>query len=467
MINLPLNYRTYVSPIAWLTPELLARQLDEFHFGYFFNIARTFEAIEQRDDVLKGVIAKRKKSPARLPWQIRIIESSTHPLTPSQEGEYDSGVSPQAPSTSGFRPACLPPRSGASDGVGSSRGSSVHGDVQALAQKSAVEKLLQTLDVRSATDKNLRGSLPLFIEQMMDCVGKKYSCHELRFQSAPDGTPGAVLQFVPLWFFENKEYALKFVDQDGAPHPIDPRDWIIAIGDGLMEASSIAYLYKHMPMRDWLTYCQRNATPGVKGITDALPGTPEWDAAKTAVETFGAEFSALLSRGADIQAIDLTSRGQLPYAALVQRMDQAMIALWRGADMTTMSTRSSVGASLQKDEKDLVAEYDTYFVADVINTQLIAPFIRHLYGPAEPVRVSFSLQLPAQLDREIAVFTLLKTLNMPIPQETLYERLGLPMPAETLSTPSAPAETEISKTEDQQPTSTELTKQIEASETLL
>lgn len=386
MITLPHSVRMHISPLANLTPQSLSRQLDEFSSGYFSNIARTWEAIEQRDDILKAVSAKRKKAPARLPWQLTSDDASP----------------------------------------------------EALAQKSAVETMLKNLQVGAAHDRTVRGGLPLLIEMLMDAVGKRYSCLELRFQRAFDGQCGAQLQFVPLWHFERKDAQLMFAPDADTRVPVDPAQWIVAVGDGLMEASSIAYLYKHLPLRDWLIYCERNGMPGVKGTTDAQPGTPEWENARRAVEEFGAEFSALLTRGASLEAIDLSTKGTLPYPALVERMDQAIVALWRGSDLTTISA-DGTGASLQKGESALIEEHDASWTAEVLNTQLIAPFVRFAFGPAQTPLVRINLQPPAQLDREIAIFTLLKELNLPIPAHALYERLGLEQPplASTQNTTSA------------------------------
>lgn len=375
MITLPSSARMFASPLANLTPQSLSRQLDEFGAGYFSNIARTWEAIEQRDDILKGVASKRKKAPARLPWQVTTLENSP----------------------------------------------------DALAQKSAVENMLGNMTVVAAHERNLRGGLPLLIEMLMDAVGKRYSCLEYRFITSFDGSVNAELQFVPLWFFERKDGALHFLPAADKSVPLSPEQWLIAVGDGLMEASSIAYLYKHLPLRDWLIYCERNGMPGVKGTTDALPGTPEWENAKRAVEEFGAEFSALLTRGASLEAIDLSTKGTLPYPALVERMDQAIVALWRGSDLTTISAKGS-GASLQKNETALIEEHDANFVSDTLNTQLISPFVRFAFGPGQKPLVRFNIQPPAQLEREIAIFSLLKELNLEIPAGSLYERLGLEQP---------------------------------------
>ncbi len=54
--------RSTWNPIRSLTPENLSRMLDAFHAGHLRTAALVWEAIEHRDDLLQGVISKRKKS---------------------------------------------------------------------------------------------------------------------------------------------------------------------------------------------------------------------------------------------------------------------------------------------------------------------------------------------------------------------------------------------------------------------
>jgi hypothetical protein len=83
--------------------------------------------------------------------------------------------------------------------------------------------------------------------------------------------------------------------------------------------------------------------PGVKGITDAVPNTEQCEAARDTVEDFGAEFNALMSKGTDIEAIDFSTRGELSYPKLIDRMNRAIAAFWRGSDLTTLSRTRGTG----------------------------------------------------------------------------------------------------------------------------
>ncbi|MDR1456451.1 MAG: DUF935 domain-containing protein [Puniceicoccales bacterium] len=372
------------NPIRLLTAETLTRQLDAFHRGELWPAALLWDAIERRDDLLKGVAAKRKKAVARLPWTILTTDDSA----------------------------------------------------EARQQQEALRFFYNNLRCTGAIDRNERGSFALLVKQMMDAVGKKYAVHEIVYQihgnCFTDGCARALIsaefRFVPLWYFENYTGLLRFLPGDMAREGISLEEgaWLVTVGDGLMEACSIAYLFKHLPLRDWLIYCDRNGMPGVKGVTDAVPGTPQWEMAKQAVEAFGAEFNALMSTGSDLQAIDLTSRGVLPYPALVDRMDRAMAALWCGSDLSTMSRGNGVGASMQAGGQNLLEQDDAAIISEVLNEQVDRYVLNYLFGDA-PVKAYLSLQ-STQSDNflwDLELYERLAKLGVQIPANDLCEHFGV------------------------------------------
>src|SRR5690349_7751252 len=62
--------RSRFNPLTNLGPDTLARFLDAFEAGYLREAVNVWEALEQRDDLLRAVIAKRKKAVARHGWTI-------------------------------------------------------------------------------------------------------------------------------------------------------------------------------------------------------------------------------------------------------------------------------------------------------------------------------------------------------------------------------------------------------------
>lgn len=334
--------RARFNPISQLNPEMLTLTLNRFHAGDVRQAALLWESIEQRDDLIKSVATKRKKSPARYGWEIELLEDSA----------------------------------------------------RARRHQRALHDFYRSIRVTSVADRNEQGGFSLLVRQMMDCIGKRYAVHEIIWEpqvSAVSGEPSlrATFQFVPLWHFENRSGRLRYLQSDTATSGIELEEggWLISCGDGLMEASSIAYLFKHLPLRDWLVYCERNGMPGVRGVTDALPGSPEWDSAAEAVRSFGAEFHALMGSGTQIEAIDLSSNGPLPYPQLVERMDKAIATLWRGSSMGSV-TDEGTGISLQLKETEILEREDVVHLSGILATQVDPWVTRHLFNEEPLARIN-------------------------------------------------------------------------------
>ncbi|MDY6069186.1 MAG: DUF935 family protein [Opitutales bacterium] len=338
------NLRNGFNPIRNLRPETLANALDSFSFGILAPAAKIFGAILERDDLISALALKRKKAVSRLDYEI------------------------------------------------------VKKDFSEKAQQHAkiLADFYGSLRAKSVVDANLSGSLRLLISQMMDAVAMKYSVHKIAY-GCKNGIVCATFTQYPLWLFENKSGRLRLlknpndISQDGTP--LNGNEWMTTCGDGLMTASSIAYIFKQLPLKDWLVYCERNGMPGIKAKTDAYPGSPQWEAACKAVSDFGAEFSAVLSQGTDIDAIDISTSGELPYKALIERIDKTLCSLWRGADLSTMSNKDSSGASLQWYESSLLEEDDVSNINETLNENVDKTVIRLALGDEEPL-AKFKLKLP-------------------------------------------------------------------------
>ena len=335
--------RARFNPIRNLRPETLSQALEAFESGRLSAAARMFEAMLKRDDMLCGLNLKRKKSVSRLESEIVLLEDS--------------------------------PR--------------------AMEHRDALKNFYGSVQAGSFCDGNLRGGLRTLISQMMDCVAFKYSIHKINFYPK-DGGVGAEFTQYPLWLFENTAGRLRILENEFQTSPgreLDENQWLFTCGDGLMFASSIAYMFKQLPLKDWLIYCERNGMPGIKAKTDAFPGTPEWEAACDAVRDFGAEFHAVLSEGTNIDAIDVSTSGELPYPALIERVDRMLTALWRGSDLSTLSGSNRVGASVQWYEETLIEEDDASNISDTLNRQVDAQVIKMALGDETPL-AKFRLKLP-------------------------------------------------------------------------
>ncbi len=223
------SLRARFNPLPSLTPQLLASYLDSFRLGFFRNTALTWDAMERRDYKLQAVAPKRKKAVSRHGWEILTLNDS---------------------------PA-------------------------AQQQKLALEYFYNHLTATTALEENETGGLALLIRQMMDAVGKRYAVHEIVWQPGA-GTPSpaagsftpsltATFRFCPLWWFEGTRGRLRFLSSEFAIYGDDmaPGGWLVTVGDGIMEACSVAYVFKHLPLRAWLNYSEKFGTPGILGQTDA------------------------------------------------------------------------------------------------------------------------------------------------------------------------------------------------------
>ena len=60
-----MSIRTRFDPLPSLNPRLLVRYLQQFEFGYLDLAARTWDAMERRDDRLSSVVPKAKSALSR------------------------------------------------------------------------------------------------------------------------------------------------------------------------------------------------------------------------------------------------------------------------------------------------------------------------------------------------------------------------------------------------------------------
>lgn len=389
------SIQTLFNPIRNLTPAILANQIESFETGHLRSFALTMARIADRDDILKSVIPKREKAVSRHGWEIITMEESA----------------------------------------------------EADRQKVILDFFYNNISVTSAVDGNERGGFSLLVRQMMDAIGKRYAVHEIIWQPSVGGLT-AQFKHVPLWFFENRTGKLRYLESEGSLFgiPLEDAEWMTTKGDGLMIASSIAYIFKHIPLKDWLIYSERHGMPGIQGKTDATEGSKEWNDLVAAVANFGVDFGIVTNRNVDLEQIDMTAKGNIPYPPLVERMDRAMSAMWRGADLSTMSsgTGQGTGASLQGKEAEILESDDAELLSGVLNEQVDPHVIRFAMG-SDNVLAFIKLKTATRQDvkQDIDIDTFLASIGVPISVNDILARYNRPVPGddETLVTPPTPVPT--------------------------
>lgn len=110
-----------------------------------------------------------------------------------------------------------------------------------------LEDFYNNISWSSACDKHQIGGFSRLVEAMLDCVGKKYSVHEIIWKPIPQQRKlRAEFKFVPLYFFENTIGELRLLRSPMSitGDELKAGKWLVtAANKPLMKACSVYYLF--------------------------------------------------------------------------------------------------------------------------------------------------------------------------------------------------------------------------------
>lgn len=398
-INLSVRLRW--NPIRGLTPDRLTSYMEQWRFGQFRQLGMTFEAMERRDYQIKIDRPKRLKSVARLGYDILTLEN------------IDPGMKPLAEE-----------------------------------QKAFLQYFYDHLSTQVAINPDEEGGLSSLLRQMMDAVGKYYSVHEIIWQPQNDGNLTAKMLHVPVWWVEGSRGKLRWLDSEFQIYgrDMDPGEWLITCGDGIMEACSILYIFKHLPLKSWIAYLDKFGLPGIHVKTDAQLGSREWNQAVEAAQQFATDYAAITNRQVELNLIEAKasagSGGGL-FDTLVEKLDRAITQLWRGADLGTSARKDATGASLQQDETEILLNDDNKLLEETLALKLSKYALAWKFGPDTPALVYLKLRTnPRQITAvDIQTDQFLLSAGVPLGIDATLERYNRPRPRESeelLEKPQAP-----------------------------
>ncbi len=250
---------------------------------------------------------------------------------------------------------------------------------------------------------------------------------------------------MPLWFFEARTGKLRYIEQpygyDGVA--LDPGAWMVSVGQGLMRACSVAWMFKRLSLNDWVGYCDKFGFPGIHGKTDAAKGTAEWTDMVDAVAAFANDWSAVTNRAAEISLIEAKGAGTIPFPPLVERMDRALATLWRGGDLSTMSKGDGVGSNSQTGESDIIEQDDAQWVSEQLRLKLDRLVLDYTFGEGTPALAYVKVLTSAKenITQDLAIDAFLVANGHPISQKQVAERYNRPLPDAAdalLKAPAAP-----------------------------
>lgn len=398
------------NPLPYLKPEMLSGALDAFEHGRIREAVLLWEKMAERDDVLLSVKPKREKDVSQLDMQVVV--------------EPDSGP---------------------------------EGD----AHQEVLKRFWKSVRATNAYDRNERGKFRRLIKQMMSASSFRYAVHHIIWDPQPNGELRATFEFVPLWLFENTTGKLRYLETPGATHGKDLADgeWMVTTGDGLMIACSIGYLAKRSAFNDWLIFSEKFSVPGVLGRTSAAAGTPEATAMEEATQAFGHDWCAVITGddGTHAEPIKIIQAegnpAGMPMPAVIERVDRRMAALYRGADLSSMSSGPSgegTGASLQEKETDILRRDDAETIAETLE-EISRLVIEWYFGTGVEPLARVELVVPVSEDAT-SVVTAAGTLadrGAKVSASALMERLNLPEATDDADAlRPAGGQTQDSKTQD-------------------
>lgn len=379
------------NPLRSITPQTLVDQLDRWRVGYLREFGLTADMLLERDDTIRTVASKRFKAAARHGWEIVTVDDSP----------------------------------------------------EAQRHRDVLEEFWNNAEVTNAIDSNERGGVRLLARQMMSAVGMRYAVHEMVWKPTASNL-GVEFRFAPIWFFEATQGRLRFLKSDFDVTGIDmPEDqWLVTVGDGLMPATSVTWMFKRLPLQDWLVYSEKFGVPGIWGKTDASPGSNGWSRMEEAVAAFTSDMAIVTSKGEEIDTIERKSSSETPFPEMVQRAERNIMALWRGGDLGTMSQQGqAVGSNPQQDETALLEQDDREMLSETLNMQVEPIVIRWHFGESvKPLAyIRFSGFNQRNTDLDIRVDEMLVKLGFPLSQQAAGERYNRTPAAEGEPALKAPA----------------------------
>ena len=373
------------NPIRGLDPDRLVDAICAYNAGELAPMARIIEAFEQRDDTMTTASRKMRASVVRCPHQVLVAE----------------GVSEKDRE-------------------------------RAQRHKAALERFWARVRTTSLFARNSRGGFQMLLKQMMAAQSYGFAVHEIVWRPRPDGEIEAQFVAVPLQFFENTTGELRFRREPAAMvdgEPMSDGEWLVTSGDGIGIAASVAAMGKRLSFQDWLLFSERCGQPGLHAKTGAKKGSDEWNNLVAAVANFGRDWGIVTDMSTVVETVSLANGGTLPFPELVRLMNQAISALYRGNDLSTISGSSGdVGASLQGEETDLLEQAACETLSETLQEQVERHVIAYEFGDEEPLAyIQISPRAVPDVDKEIQVDQHLVSLGVPLSRNDALERYGRAM----------------------------------------
>ena len=358
-------------------PKDIIRAIDDFNAGYLDPLARLISDYEQRDDKMRVSSIKMSSAVARCGWSVR-------------------------------------PKKGFEE------------DPAAARQVEVLERFWSTIRVTSAFKRNERGGIALLEEQMMQAQSYGFSVHDLSWTPLANGEIAATFTHVPLWHFENRTGELRYIPMVGGWDGVEMKrgEWMVSTGDGVGVAAVICACMKRLGLTNWLVFTDRCVLPLIHGATGAAFGSEQWKNLENAVKHINRMARVITDQSTKIEAIQMDGGKQNPFGPLIEWCDRAIVTLYRGGDLATISRPDSVGSLSQADETDALEQRSCGRITETLNEQ-VSEFVVD-YALNEPLKAEIVIEPVSKpdVDKDMAIDKHLADFGVKLSKADALSRYG-------------------------------------------
>lgn len=363
-----------------LDPNVLVRHLEAFARGDICGLERVIDEFEAREDKMRIGSFKMAAAVSSKPWKVQI-----------RQGEEEN------------------PR--------------------AKLHREHLTKFWNRVEATDAFCRNRRGGLRLLVKQMMSAQSRVYSVHDICWKVNGDGTLNATFTHVPAWCFENRTGRLRYIrnDSDTAGVEMPDGEWLVTVGEGVGIAAAVIAMAKRLSWNDWLLFSEKCGMPVILGNTNAQRDTPAWAAMSRAIRAIAPKTGLLADTGTTLNAVSMGAGGQQTYRELVDTVDRAISALYRGGDLATQSSGpDAAGVNAQAGESELMDDDGCKMIAETLRDQVEKFVIRFELGDFEPL-AEIVINPPADtedVEREMKIDNHLAGLGVKLSKKDALARYG-------------------------------------------
>ena len=155
---------------------------------------------------------------------------------------------------------------------------------------------------------------------------------------------------------------------------------MVSTGDGIGIAAAICACMKRLGLTNWLVFTDRCVLPLIHGKTGAAYGSEQWNNLQKALKNINRLARVVTDPSTDINAIQMDGGKQNPFVPLIDWCDRAIVTLYRGGDLGTISRPDAVGGLGQLDEVDALEQRSCVRITETLNEQVSSFVVDYVLG---------------------------------------------------------------------------------------